>query len=199
MRCEIARLDVKIQESLETFQLCSEADFIRLTQFEAIEVNSAGKVESELESYTSEEPHDFESSLTEDSDELDEDTEEESQESFEFTDSDQIKLFFKRYVAEILIDYKRTIYSQTIDISSKKYPNIRSDVHLRSAQRLLKLCEEHGGAFIKVGQHLGALDYLIPAEYVSTMKVLHSQAPQSAYDEVLKSWLTSEVASSLKL
>ncbi|EFX62316.1 hypothetical protein DAPPUDRAFT_337119, partial [Daphnia pulex] len=97
MRCEIARLDVKIQESLETFQLCSEADFIRLTQFEAIEVNSAGKVESELESYTSEEPHDFESSLTEDSDELDEDTEEESQESFEFTDSDQIKLFFKRY------------------------------------------------------------------------------------------------------
>jgi aarF domain-containing kinase len=48
------------------------------------------------------------------------------------------------------------------------------------------LCEEHGGAFIKVGQHLGALDYLIPAEYVSTMKVLHSQAPQSTYDEVLK-------------
>jgi aarF domain-containing kinase len=48
------------------------------------------------------------------------------------------------------------------------------------------LCEEHGGAFIKVGQHLGALDYLIPAEYVSTMKVLHNQAPQSTYDEVLK-------------
>lgn len=89
MRCEIARLDVKIQESLETFQLYSEADFIRLTQFEAIEVHSAGEVESDLESYTSEEPHDFESSLTEDSDELDEDTEEESQESFEFTDSEQ--------------------------------------------------------------------------------------------------------------
>jgi hypothetical protein len=67
----------------------SEADFIRLTQFEAIEVNSAGEVESDLESYTSEKPHDFESTLTEDSDELDEDTEEESQESFEFTDSDQ--------------------------------------------------------------------------------------------------------------
>ncbi|XP_046656353.1 aarF domain-containing kinase 1-like [Daphnia pulicaria] len=89
-------------------------------------------------------------------------------------------------VAEILIDYKNTIYSKTIDISSKEYPKIRSDVHLRSAQRLLKLCEKHGGAFIKVGQHLGALDYLIPAEYVSTMKVLHSQAPQSTYDEVLK-------------
>ncbi|KAK4009270.1 hypothetical protein OUZ56_018386 [Daphnia magna] len=49
----------------------------------------AGDVESGIESYTSEEPHDFESTLTEDSDELGEDTEEESEESFEFTDSDQ--------------------------------------------------------------------------------------------------------------
>ncbi|KZS03135.1 Uncharacterized protein APZ42_034219 [Daphnia magna] len=49
----------------------------------------AGDVESGIESYTSEEPHDLESTLTEDSDELGEDTEEESEESFEFTDSDQ--------------------------------------------------------------------------------------------------------------
>lgn len=59
-------------------------------------------------------------------------------------------------------------------------------MHLRSAQKLLELCEINGGAFIKVGQHLGALDYLIPSEYVNTMKVLHSSAPQSKYEEVLK-------------
>lgn len=58
-------------------------------------------------------------------------------------------------------------------------------MHLRSAQRLLKLCEANGGAFIKVGQHLGALDYLIPNEYVRTMRVLHSQAPQSTFEEIL--------------
>ena len=51
---------------------------------------------------------------------------------------------------------------------------------------MLKLCEQQGGAFIKVGQHLGALDYLLPAEYVNTMKILHNQAPQSTYEEVLK-------------
>lgn len=56
---------------------------------------------------------------------------------------------------------------------------------MRSAQTLLKLCEVNGGAFIKVGQHIGALDYLIPFEYVRTMKILHSQAPQSSYEEVL--------------
>nr|CAG4636080.1 EOG090X047B [Eubosmina coregoni] len=58
-------------------------------------------------------------------------------------------------------------------------------VHLRSARRLLKLCEANGGAFIKVGQHLGALDYLIPFEYVRTMRVLHSKAPQSDFEAIL--------------
>ena len=68
---------------------------------------------------------------------------------------------------------------------------------MRSAQRLLKLCEQQGGAFIKVGQHLGALDYLLPAEYVNTMKILHNQAPQSTYEEglkVIKEDLQCEVA-----
>ena len=37
----------------------------------------------------------------------------------------------------------------------------------------------NGGAYIKVGQYVGSLDYLLPPEYVQTMKVLHSNAPQS--------------------
>ena len=71
---------------------------------------------------------------------------------------------------------------------------------MRSAQCLLKLCEKNGGAFIKVGQHLGALDYLLPFEYVNTMKVLHSQAPQSSFEDVLsviKQDLKCEVATTL--
>ncbi|XP_029093301.1 uncharacterized aarF domain-containing protein kinase 1 isoform X2 [Monodon monoceros] len=57
-------------------------------------------------------------------------------------------------------------------------------VHLRSARRLCELCCANRGTFIKVGQHLGALDYLLPEEYTSTLKVLHSQAPQSSVQEV---------------
>lgn len=56
---------------------------------------------------------------------------------------------------------------------------------MRSAETLLKLCEVNGGAFIKVGQHIGALDYLIPGEYVKTMRVLHNHAPQSKYQDIL--------------
>lgn len=37
-----------------------------------------------------------------------------------------------------------------------------------------------------MGQHIGALDYLLPFEYVNTMKILHSRAPQSTYEEVLQ-------------
>lgn len=57
-------------------------------------------------------------------------------------------------------------------------------VHLRSAERLRKLCCANRGTFIKVGQHLGALDYLLPEEYTRTLKVLHSQAPQSTRQEI---------------
>lgn len=63
-------------------------------------------------------------------------------------------------------------------------PPIFLQVHLRSARRLCELCCANRGTFIKVGQHLGALDYLLPEEYTSTLKVLHSQAPQSSMQEV---------------
>ncbi|KAK2150013.1 hypothetical protein LSH36_427g03001 [Paralvinella palmiformis] len=38
----------------------------------------------------------------------------------------------------------------------------------------------------QVGQHLGALEYLLPVEYVETMKVLHSDAPQSPKEDLFK-------------
>ena len=50
---------------------------------------------------------------------------------------------------------------------------------MRSALRLRDVCCVNGGAYIKVGQYVGSLDYLLPPEYVQTMKVLHNDAPQS--------------------
>ena len=40
------------------------------------------------------------------------------------------------------------------------------------------------GSFVKVGQHIGALDYLLPEEYVNTMKVLHNRSPQMSLDDI---------------
>lgn len=37
---------------------------------------------------------------------------------------------------------------------------------------------------IELGQHIGALEYLLPIEYVNTMKILHSQAPKNSLEEI---------------
>lgn len=66
------------------------------------------------------------------------------------------------------------------------YEDTLSKVHLRSAQRLKEVFCKNGGVFIKVGQHIGGLDYLLPIEYVKTMKALHSSAPESDVTELFK-------------
>jgi aarF domain-containing kinase len=59
-------------------------------------------------------------------------------------------------------------------------------VHKRSAERLREMCSKNGGCFIKVGQHVGSLEYLLPAEYVKTMKIFHNEAPQSELEDVYR-------------
>ncbi|XP_064514900.1 aarF domain-containing protein kinase 1 isoform X2 [Pseudopipra pipra] len=80
--------------------------------------------------------------------------------------------------------FGRRLESQC-EINKNEYSAVQSEeVHLRSAERLRELCCSNRGTFIKVGQHLGALDYLLPEEYTRTLKVLHSQAPQSTRQEI---------------
>ncbi|XP_040567744.1 aarF domain-containing protein kinase 1 [Lepeophtheirus salmonis] len=87
-------------------------------------------------------------------------------------------------VGRIGLDYKQTLFSGFIDPDSEEYQILKSETHLRSAKRLLKLCCDNGGCFIKVGQHIGALEYLLPSEYVETMKVLHHKAPEMPLNDV---------------
>ncbi|XP_070698471.1 aarF domain-containing protein kinase 1 isoform X2 [Pempheris klunzingeri] len=83
-----------------------------------------------------------------------------------------------------VISYDYLTAFKDVEYSTEEYWALKSKVHLRSAERLRDLCCANRGTFIKVGQHLGALDYLLPEEYTSTLKVLHSQAPQSSMEEV---------------
>ena len=38
--------------------------------------------------------------------------------------------------------------------------------------------------YIKVGQHVGAMEYLLPEQYITVFKELHSRAPKSTEEEV---------------
>lgn len=83
-----------------------------------------------------------------------------------------------------MLHYKRTLYSTSLDPLSVEYMKLKSKVHREAAEKLLELCCANKGVFIKVGQHIGALDYLLPHEYIETMRVLHSQAPSSSLNDV---------------
>lgn len=86
-------------------------------------------------------------------------------------------------VASIAADYK--ISTRGLDgIDEDEQRKQWSTIHTRAANKLLKLCCANGGVFIKVGQHIGALDYVVPPEYCDTLKVLHNRAPKSSLDEV---------------
>jgi aarF domain-containing kinase len=60
----------------------------------------------------------------------------------------------------------------------------KSVIHRRAASRLLQLCRENGGVYIKVGQHLAQLDYLIPEEYTEVLSSLFDDTPQTDYEDV---------------
>ncbi|CAK8682618.1 unnamed protein product [Clavelina lepadiformis] len=84
--------------------------------------------------------------------------------------------------ASIILDYKWSLYK--LEVDSKEYETAKSQTHSRSAKKMLTLCWRNRGTYIKVGQHLGGMDYLLPPEYTKVLKVLHSQAPQSTMQEI---------------
>lgn len=58
--------------------------------------------------------------------------------------------------------------------------------HLRSAHKLRSLCEDNKGLYIKLGQHLAQLDYLLPPEYIETLKTLFADNPVSPTKNILR-------------
>lgn len=106
------------------------------------------------------------------------------------------------HVGLICLDYKlnypsRGTASQDDDDLAPKVQLTRDTVHERAARRLLRLIEINGGIYIKVGQHLSALEYILPPIYCRLLSVLHSQAPQSSTQEVALVW-SQEFANKLR-
>lgn len=53
-------------------------------------------------------------------------------------------------------------------------------VHLRSAKKLLKLCEANGGFYVKAGQFVSSLRQ-VPKEYTSTLSCLQDKVCASMH------------------
>jgi aarF domain-containing kinase len=72
-------------------------------------------------------------------------------------------------------------------VNDASYLEARRSCNIRAAQRLLKLFQSNAGIYIKLGQHLSALEYILPPEFCAVMAVLQNQAPRSSLDELNES------------
>ncbi|KAG0556019.1 hypothetical protein M758_11G018300 [Ceratodon purpureus] len=83
----------------------------------------------------------------------------------------------------MVADYKYSLYG--LAEGSAEREEAQHEAHMRCANRLQALCFKNGGIYIKLGQHIGQLDYLLPEEYVKTMRAsMLDKCPVSTYKQV---------------
>ncbi|XP_052196371.1 uncharacterized protein LOC127803841 isoform X2 [Diospyros lotus] len=75
-------------------------------------------------------------------------------------------------IASSVVDYKYSLHGLSQD--SEEYRRVLSEVNLRSAKRILQLCEANKGFYVKAGQFVTALQR-IPKEYSATLSSLQDQ------------------------
>ncbi|KAK7843629.1 putative abc1 protein [Quercus suber] len=79
--------------------------------------------------------------------------------------------------ASIVFDYEYSLWG--LDEGSVEKSKVKHEVHLRSARKLEELCFRNGGIYIKLGQHVGQM------EYVETLRAsMLNRCPVSSYDQV---------------
>ncbi|GAB4827358.1 hypothetical protein Ancab_034245 [Ancistrocladus abbreviatus] len=76
-------------------------------------------------------------------------------------------------IASNVFDYKYSLHG--LPEGSDEYRCTMSEVHLRSAKRILKLCDANKGLYVKAGQFAAALRQ-VPKEYSSTLSSLQDKA-----------------------
>ena len=85
------------------------------------------------------------------------------------------------------IDENRIVMDKVADelvVLGAEKEHLNSAVHTRNAVRLTKMCAENGGLYIKLGQHIAMLDYIVPVEYQTELFSLLGTTPQSSIESV---------------
>ncbi|TPX31804.1 hypothetical protein SmJEL517_g04969 [Synchytrium microbalum] len=93
-------------------------------------------------------------------------------------------------VGSIAFDYKTSLSEGPEKIGPQEYDKRKSEAHQRSAEKLLELCRTNGGIFVKLGQHIAAMVYLLPIEYTSTLRPLWDKCQETPLSEIEKLFQT---------
>ena len=68
--------------------------------------------------------------------------------------------------------------------NEEDWSSIIKACHKRCAERTLKAMEKNGSIFIKLGQHLSSMNYLLPLEWTTTFIPLQDHCPVSCYQSI---------------
>ncbi|KAI8819703.1 ABC1 family-domain-containing protein [Fimicolochytrium jonesii] len=82
------------------------------------------------------------------------------------------------------VDYKWSLRDDEAKIGKEEYERRKSACHQRSADRMLELCKDNQGIYIKLGQHIAAMVFLLPLEYTETMRPLQDRCPMTPFADV---------------
>ncbi|EKD16619.1 ABC1 family protein [Drepanopeziza brunnea f. sp. 'multigermtubi' MB_m1] len=87
-------------------------------------------------------------------------------------------------LAVCINDYRVTL-NQNEKTDNEEENNFRLKAcHQRCADRTLRVLEKNGSIFIKLGQHLSAMNYLLPIEWTATFIPLQDKCPVSSFESI---------------
>ncbi|KAE9377859.1 ABC1 family protein [Stipitochalara longipes BDJ] len=87
-------------------------------------------------------------------------------------------------LAVCINDYRVTL-NQNEKTEDEEERNISLKAcHQRCADRTLRVLEKNGSIFIKLGQHLSAMNYLLPLEWTTTFIPLQDKCPVSSFESI---------------
>ena len=78
--------------------------------------------------------------------------------------------------------YRKTLNHEAD--SEAQYSSLLKACHKRCAERTLRALEQNGSIFIKLGQHLSSMNYLLPSEWTTTFVPLQDKCPVSSYESI---------------
>lgn len=87
-------------------------------------------------------------------------------------------------LAVCINDYRVTLNESDKTNDETEKARLLKDCHQRCANRTLEVLEKNGSIFIKLGQHLSAMNYLLPLEWTTTFIPLQDKCPVSSFESI---------------
>lgn len=84
--------------------------------------------------------------------------------------------------AKVAFDYQRTLSKEYPDEAA--YEEAKHACHQRCAERVLVAVQRLGGVYVKLGQHISVMQYLLPNEWCQTMRVLQDRCVPTSPEDI---------------